>query len=161
MDSEELDKLIKKDKYQVFIFTSLCSFPVTFARHAWFVVNNKGVISRWEIIYRRNLSKESWGHLYKNLLPFSKGMEWFHPSSGRRWNGRLLEVVEGDESSIARKMAEFIENSKETYPYNYKYHLVIGPNSNAYARWVLNHFPELKIKLPWNCFGKNYKKKSI
>ena len=53
-------------------------------------------------------------------------------------------------------MIEFIKTSKDAYPYkNYK---LSGPNSNTYAQWILNNFPEAGIKLPWNCFDKNYEK---
>jgi hypothetical protein len=50
-------------------------------------------------------------------------------------------------------MAEFIENSPNTYSYCNQY-LLRGPNSNSYAQWVLNKFPEANLSLPWRHFGK-------
>lgn len=66
-------------------------------------------------------------------------------------------MIEGDEGSLAAKMAEFIERSPETYPFKNQYRFR-GPNSNTYAQWILNHFPETGMALSWNAFGKKYKK---
>ncbi len=54
-------------------------------------------------------------------------------------------------------MVECIENSPHNYPYcgHYSY---IGPNSNTYVQWVLDAFPESGLKLPWNAFGKGFKR---
>jgi len=41
MKTEEFDKLIDKDKYQVFLMICPASTPVNFARHGWFVINKK------------------------------------------------------------------------------------------------------------------------
>jgi hypothetical protein len=64
-------------------------------------------------------------------------------------------MIEGDAGSLADRMGDFIEHSGEKYPYKETYSL-FGPNSNTFASWVLNQFPESEIKLPWNTFGKNY-----
>ncbi|MFA6257168.1 MAG: DUF3750 domain-containing protein [Candidatus Paceibacterota bacterium] len=72
------------------------------------------------------------------------------------FKAKLLSQIEGDEKSIARLMADFIENSPNTYAHRDVYHFV-GPNSNTYAAWVLRNFPEFKAALPRNAFGKNYK----
>lgn len=159
MTPQEFEKIVDKNKYQVFIFTCPGSIPFFFAKHPWFVVNKKGTTSRWEVIHKKSQNKTSWGHLHMNFLPPSKGIwvlpfwnvfEWY-------WQGKLLGLIEGDENSTAQKMADFIENSPTTYQYCKKY-IFTGPNSNTYAQWILGKFPELKIKLPWNAFGKNYKK---
>ena len=158
MTETEFNNLIKKDKYQVFLFNSLCSIPTNFARHHWFVVNKKGVISRWDVLFRLLRGTEfatRWGHVYSNFLPNTTGVEIFPYFGKPYWKSKLLKVIEGDENSVARKMADFIENSKENYPHKDIYHLT-GPNSNTYIQWILNNFPELNIKLGWNAFGKNY-----
>jgi hypothetical protein len=49
MTSGEFEKLIDKNKYQVFVVLSRGNFPVSFAVHPWVVVNNKGDIKRYEI----------------------------------------------------------------------------------------------------------------
>jgi len=158
MNSQEFDQLIKKDRYQVFVFTCPGSFPFIFARHPWFVVNKRGTISRWEVLFRKNLNNTSWGHLHKNFLPLFLGIEIVPFINVFHHKAKLLNIIEGDENSTARKIADFIENSKENYPYCDKYSL-FGPNSDTYGQWILDNFPELKIKLPWNCFGKNFKPK--
>lgn len=53
-------------------------------------------------------------------------------------------------------MSEFIERSPDTYPHCNQY-AFRGPNSNTYAQWVLNQFPESGFSLPWNAFGKGFK----
>ncbi|MBI3305858.1 DUF3750 domain-containing protein [Candidatus Nomurabacteria bacterium] len=159
MTSEDLEKLIKKDKYQVFIFTCPCSIPINFAQHTWFVVNKKGVISRWEVLlrfFRKDFLNNKESYLYLDLMPKTEGMEVLPFKRGWYWKSKLLTTIEGDENSTARKMIDFIENSKNTYKYTNTYALR-GPNSNTYIQWVLDHFPELKIRLPWNAFGKNFK----
>ena len=155
MRSKELEKLIDHTKYQVFLLSCSAPLPMSFAVHSWFVVNQKGVISRWEVIHKKNLRKTSWGYLYMNIRPIFQGSLVFLTFHKYFWkNFKLLGYMEGDENSTAEKITEFILNSKDTYPYRDKY-FVSGPNSNTYPQWVLNAFPEFKAKLPWNAFGKN------
>ncbi len=61
--------------------------------------------------------------------------------------------MEGDEKSIISEMVKFIEQSPQIYPHKNIYSF-LGPNSNTYVQWVLNNFPELEVRLPWNAFGK-------
>ena len=60
-------------------------------------------------------------------------------------------------NSSIYKLLKFIEIESQNYPYKNQYHL-LDPNSNTYPQWVLNHFPELKVKLPFLAIGKNYLK---
>ena len=48
MNQVEFYRLVKKDKYQVFLMASRCPMPFVFALHTWFVLNKKGEIDRWE-----------------------------------------------------------------------------------------------------------------
>ena len=41
MNEQEFLKLVKNDMYQVFLFSSPVPIPFFFARHCWFVINNK------------------------------------------------------------------------------------------------------------------------
>src|SRR3989344_374695 len=156
MRLEEFQKLVKKDKYQVFVFTCPAHFPFVFARHPWLVVNKKGTLSRWEVLFRKNLLEQKCNHVHINFLPPWRGIEIF--PFVRTFNGKskLLKIIEGDENSPVRKLIDFIENSKENYPHYSKYFLM-GPNSNTYVKWILNNFPEIEVKLPWNAVGKGYK----
>ncbi len=150
------NKLINPKKYQVFLFVCPGNIPFNFASHPWFVLNKKGNISRWEVLFRKKIRKESWGHLYKNFFPPFRGIEIFPFLQKYSWKRKFLGYIEGDKNSSAYKAIKFIEKTKDKYPYNHKYFLT-GPNSNTYAQWVLDNFPEFRVKLPCNSFGKNYK----
>ncbi len=153
---EELKKLVKENKYQVFVCACRAHVPFNFAFHAWFVVNNKGKISRWEIRHNRNMNNPDWGYLYlNNQFPF-QGIRSFLFSKKYARKVKLVGYIEGDENSLAQKVIEFIEKSQKLYPYCHEY-LLTGPNSNTYAEWIFNKFPEFNIKLPWSFVGKNYK----
>ena len=154
MNDQELKKLVKKDKHQVFLFACPVSVPLNFALHPWFVINKQGAVSRWEVLFRNKVHTTRWGHLYLNFFSPFQGIEVSPFSQKHFWKVKLLGFIEGDGGSVAERIAEFIENSKKAYPYRYKYSLT-SINSNTYAQWVLSNFPEFKVKLPWNCFGKN------
>ena len=155
MKSEDFEKLIDKEKYQVFVFACPACMPFTFAVHPWFVVNKKSVISIWEIKYYRNSNDKT--YLHKNNQGPYQGIEIIPYLRKFIYKSRLIGYVEGDENSFIKRISDFIENSKENYPYLGEYSLT-GPNSNTYVEWVLSNFPDSEIKLPWNSFGKNYKK---
>ncbi len=157
MMQADFDKLINKDKYQVFVFMSHASLPVLFSVHPWIVINEKGKISRLEIKRDRNKNEEL-GYLYINdQLPY-EGLPIIYPFKKFPWKAQVLGLIEGDENSLAKRMTDFIGNSKKTYPYLKKYSLITGPNCGTYVEWVLDNFPEIEIKLPWSAIGKNYKK---
>lgn len=146
-----------KEAYQVFLMSSPASLPLSFARHPWFVVNKKGELSRWGLHWNPHVYpvKDAWGHLATDaLLPF-QGLRIFYIKGSPYWGSTVHKVIEGDEGSLAARMADVITNSPQTYPYTQEYSF-FGPNSNTYAQWVLNQFPESGMKLPWNAFGKNY-----
>jgi hypothetical protein len=151
-NNNKFQQLIDNNKYQVFIFVSPGSIPFNFASHPWFVINKLGAISRWEVLFRKTPHPTKWGHLYKDFYPPFRGIEIIPFWKKFFWPGKLLGIIEGE---TAKKMAEFLENSPTAYSYCNKYNF-LEPNSNTYAQWVLNNFPEIKIKLPWNSFGKNF-----
>jgi len=151
MNNNDYNKLINPDEYQVFILYSPANVPFNFAIHPWFVCNEKGEISRWEVLFRVN-KDSSWGHLHLNRFPPFSGIEIFPFSEQWFWKGRLFKKVEGE---LAKNIIDFIRKSRANYPH--KNYSLGGTNSNTYAQWVLNHFPEIDLKLPWNAFGKNAK----
>lgn len=159
MEQAEFEALLKPNAYQVFLFSCPPSMPLSFACHPWFVVNKKRAASRYEVIASPAMyNLKCHGHLCVDALPPWRGLRilrsWRH--RGYIWPSKLLYVLEGDEHSLAARMAEFIENSPQSYPYRNRY-AYTGPNSNTYAQWVLNHFPDSGLKLPWNSFGQNYR----
>jgi len=151
MNSDNDNQLIDPDKYEVFVLYCPANVPFVFAIHPWLVCNEKGKISRWEVLFRANGDK-AWGHLHLNRFPPFSGIGIFPFSEKWLWRGRLLGRVEGE---AAKKMIDFIKTSKTDYPHK-KYSLG-GANSNTYAQWVLDHFDEIGLRLPWNAFGKNVK----
>ncbi|MBP7804787.1 MAG: DUF3750 domain-containing protein [Candidatus Pacebacteria bacterium] len=153
MTEADFQKLIDPTKYQVFLFTCPAHIPLNAFVHPWFVVNQKGTISRWEIRYKKN--KMTGDHLYKNDLPIFQGIEIFLFSKKFHWGATLVGSIVSDENGTAKKIADFITRSREVYPYCERYFL-FGPNSDTYAEWILRNFPEWKIALPRNTIGKNY-----
>ncbi len=147
---EKFEKLIDKNEYQVFIFYCPAYFPFYFFKHPWFVVNKKGEISRWEV--QHFLNKENNTYVYKDFRKLFEGIEKTFFIK-RKWKANLLGSLDGP---IAEKVIKCIEDSQSNYPYHNKYSL-IGPNSNTYIQWVLDQFPEFKIKLSARFIGKNYK----
>lgn len=160
MDKKEFKKLIKKNAYQVFLFSAPTPIPINIGLHYWFVVNNKGQLNRWDLLARKLKIKERWGHLHKNVAKPTRGMEIFPFTEHFLWRSKLIEQLFGKKGSLAEKMVKFIEKSPENYPYLKKYSLVPGPNSNTYIQWVINKFPKSGFNLSWRAIGKNYKIKS-
>ena len=159
MKASDFYSKLNPAKYQVFLFSCPCSWPVGFASHNWFVINKKGKVSRWEVAHKVWDIPTRWGYLYKDLNTLDNGLEVIYGIDKWHWKSKLLGFTEGDENSEAKRMADFIENSKENYPFKDTYHFW-GPNSNTYTQWVLDNFPDFKskAKLPLNAIGKNFKK---
>lgn len=150
MENKNFENLIDKEKYQVFIFYCPAYLPFNFFRHPWIVLNKKGEISRWEI--RHYINKENQTYLFiNNQSPFEGINKTLFLKS--KWKANLLGFIEGD---TAFNVIDFIEKTKENYPYVNKY-CGLGPNSNTYIQWVLNKFLEFNIKLSWQFIGKNYR----
>ncbi len=151
----EYKHLLDPSKYQVFLFTSNSVIPFSFIKHPWFVVNNKGDISRWEITLVKAAQKK---FVTKDYSPPFIGSDIFHMGKNLSWKAELRGYATGDEYSYVKQMVDMILQSSTNYPFKniYKY---LGPNSNTYAQWILESFPEFKPDLPWNSLGKGYKVK--
>lgn len=148
MDNKNFDDLLDKNKNQVFIMFCPAYIPFNFFRHPWVVLNKKGEVSRYEIRHLRN--KENHTYLYINNQPPFEGIDKTL-FVNNKWKASLLGLIEGEEALNA---INFIEKSKENYPYINKY-CGMGPNSNTYIQWIINKFPEFKIKLSCRFIGKN------
>ena len=146
----KFEELINKEEYQVFVFYCQAYFPFNFFRHPWVVINKKGEISRYEI--QHYINKKNSSHLFiNNQLPFEGTQITFFIN--KKWESNVLGYTEGD---VARRAIDFIETTEMHYPYCFKY-FSLGPNSNTYVQWILDKFPEFKIKLSWRFIGKNFK----
>lgn len=154
---QEFQNLIKKDKNQVFIFTCPAYIPFNFAKHPWFVLNKKGLISRWEVRHYKNIINKDFGYIHLNIQPPFQGINISFFIKKYFWKAKLIGSIESEEDGITKKIIEFIESSDKIYPYRDVYSF-FGPNSNTYVQWVLNKFPEFKVKLSWNFMGKEFKK---
>ena len=159
MKESEFKKLIKKDLYQVFLFSCPAHFPLVFARHHWFVTNNKGKLNRWEVMMYNNLSKQCKGHVCKNHSPVTQGINKFIWRQTPRWKSKLKAQISGKKGSIAEKMVIYIEKNAMKDPLKEVYHIFPGPNSNTFIQWIINKFPKSGFKLGWRAIGKNYKTK--
>lgn len=74
----------------------------------------------------------------------------------RRWYGRepiLWEELRGEE---AEKAIPEIKKAVAEYPYNKKYVMWPGPNSNTFISYIIREVPELKIELPPHAIGKDF-----
>lgn len=142
--------------YQVFLFGCPANAPFSFALHPWFVVNNRGRLSRWEVLWTQGRCSTYWGHLHRDFLSPAQGIEVLPFPSRYYWKGRVLAFGEGDSGSSVSRLALCIECSYESYPHTQRYKLA-GPNSNTYIQWVLNQFPDLAWRLPINSIGKSYR----
>src|SRR3989344_4228376 len=167
MDEKEFKKLIKKDKYQVFLFSCSTPIPYHFARHYWFVINKKGKINRWELLWMDNLVRtlkdiyyeeslkgkkykilsQKNGHVYKNIFPPTKGLNRYHWKPRPLIKSSLVKVIEGNKKSLAHKMILFIEHNAFKYKSKNTYHALLGPNSNTFIEWIINKFPSSGFKL--------------
>jgi hypothetical protein len=147
---DDLEKMIDKEKFQIFIVCCPAYFPFNFFRHLWIVLNKKGEIFRYEI--RHYINEKDGSHLFINNQSAFEGIIKF-PYLKRKWNVNMLKYLEGD---TAQKIIDFVEKTKIVYPYIKNYYFS-GPNSNTYINWILKRFPEVELKLSWRFIGKDYK----
>jgi hypothetical protein len=152
MNNIDYNKLIDQNKDEVFIFHCPAHAPFVFAVHSWLVCNEKGKLSRWEMLFREN-KDNAWGYLHLNRYAPFEGIEMFSFLDKWQWESELLDKIDGE---IAERMIDIIKASQKNYPHSQNYSL-IGTNSNTYVQWVLDQAGEKRIKLPWNAFGKNAK----
>lgn len=114
------------------------------AVHYWYGIIRSEHSDRWEVWQTPGLSRESWGHLHKNLMPVTAGV-----GNGDSW---IAAVWEGD---LALRLAHIIETSPEYYPYCRQYRYFPGPNSNTYGQWVLTQ-AGLDYRLGFKALGQHY-----
>lgn len=163
MNKEQFTDLVhaNESRYKVYVFASRMPFPISMYIHTWIVVCDNDKVNRYDVWHWKNRCESSVGHVHLNLydpwvgvmkLPLIRNSKLNVPRS----ESFVLESVMGDTGSVAQRVVEFLNTSYATYPYTQRYSYYPGPNSNTFTQWVLNMFPELNIKLPWNAVGKNF-----
>ncbi|MGV8142673.1 MAG: DUF3750 domain-containing protein [Candidatus Pacearchaeota archaeon] len=139
-------------KHSLSIFSCPASLPFIGISHTWFVIKKDNKNSRWEVLWTKN-RKSKYGYIHNNTLAPKEGIEIIPLLGKFFWKGKEIIKIEGKE---AKSLIKIIESSHKFYPYKNIYKLT-GPNSNTYTGWILNKNPKIKIKLPWNAFGKGWK----
>jgi len=156
MNKKEFTELIDNNKYQVFLFSSPVPIPLNYWAHTWFVINLKGKINRWEFGKFQGSPHNNGIGVLKNFFENTEGMNIYFWKTKPRFNSKLIDLIEGDDDSVANKLALFIEEYSNSYPLKAEYFMT-GPNSNSFVQWILNKFPEVNMRLPYNAIGKGYK----
>lgn len=149
MNKAQLQKMVSSDGEQVFLFHCLASIPATPASHPWFVINHRGHFSRWEV---RHFHGPSGDHLHHNAHPPFLGIEIVVSVPRFYWPAHLVQTWEGPE---AERLIQVLETSPQLYPFAERYSLR-GPNSNTYARWVLDRAGLKEVELPPRSVGENF-----
>lgn len=138
-----MDKAV--ESHVVSLWTSKIPMLGLIAEHHWFVIDDCGKQTRWEVWQLANAIcndiGESWDHLHRDLLPPEKGVG----------NGPAYKLREWSDET-AQYLIERIRSSPECYPWCSKYRYWPGPNSNTYVQWVLLGEHRLGRK----GLGKNY-----
>ena len=68
----------------------------------------------------------------------------------------MLHHVSGGEGSRVQEMVRFMNTEGFRYGHAHCYHMVLGPNSNTFVQWFLDHFPEHGWRLPFAAWGRGY-----
>ncbi|MFT5831783.1 MAG: hypothetical protein ACI9SY_000152 [Candidatus Paceibacteria bacterium] len=149
--------------------------PLNFVVHTHIVTEHAGVQNRYDVFAPFTLQHTSTvktysGLIFKNLLPPDMGfllwfrikMWWRQDAVHKRWGTKIASQTTGTYGSSVHKLFQLIEDGHlVSYPYKETghYNMIAGPNSNTFVQWVADLVPECNLSLPWNAWGKGYKKK--
>lgn len=154
MDQQEFQNIIKDNDYHFFIFSCPAVVPFHFIIHTWIVVKYPDWrVIRWELRHFKNKKNPALGYLHKDFLPAWKGISKYFWESKKYHESTLLYHCSGNWNALSNKVVSFMEDIEKQYPYKSAYRLV-WHNSNYFTQWVVNHFPEINFRLPWNALGK-------
>lgn len=145
---------LNNEKLQVFIMYSRVSLPLPPACHVWFVINDHGVLSRYEgLDWRHRRSDGLDGYIFQDYFPPNVGLPVWILSKTPTWRAYTISVVEGDD---AERLAQILRDSLHSYPH--KHYRLLGPNSNTYAQWIISTAGLTHIKLPITAVGAEFGK---
>jgi hypothetical protein len=77
-------------------------------------------------------------------------------SPDTRWFGAEPQLLVQHRGAAAAQMIDRIEAAVAAYPWNTRYQLWPGPNSNTFVAFVARAVPELRLDLPPTAIGKDY-----
>src|SRR5262245_47178513 len=79
-----------------------------------------------------------------------------HRPPDGRWFGSAPELLADVRGAGVDGVIDRIERAAAQYPFNDRYRIWPGPNSNTFTAFVLREVPELRVDLPANAVGKDY-----
>jgi hypothetical protein len=116
-----------------------------FGVHTWIATKRRGAdhYVRHEVI--------GWGVRYGNdAVRVSRGVPDAY------WFGSKPELLADLRGPEVEALIDRIEAASAKYPYNDRYTVWPGPNSNTFTAFVARQVPELRIDLPPTAIGKDY-----
>lgn len=149
--------------YSVRVYATPMSFPFNFTIHTWIEISNGVQAERYDLWGYPGLHKTpAQGYIYKDIFPNHLGTT-LSPFANvnnltKRQAGKVISEIHGETGSVAHTTYTAIKNHALNYPYANLYNMVLGPNCNTYTQWLLNLIPGTSLGLPWNAWGKKYKK---
>ncbi len=74
----------------------------------------------------------------------------------RLWYGAVPEVLADIRGPGVDEVIAKIDAAARSYPYDDRYTVWPGPNSNTFTAWIARRVPELKLDLPPTAIGKDW-----
>jgi hypothetical protein len=85
------------------------------------------------------------GHIHKNCVePTTEHINYLF-NKNEKIDSKIEKVIQG---KLAEKMSKFINENYLNYKHKNQYKL-LGPNCKTYIQWIINKFPQAKVKLPF------------
>lgn len=162
MRGKRIANLVRDDCCQLFVLDSPIPIPLSFIKHSYVVVNDYGVLTRWDVLHKKYPGKNHRGYLHKNLFsPWcGLGMVYFpRVITGHFWHfqPRLLGLIEGEPDTVMGEKIASLEEVIYAYPHLDCYLAAPGPNSNTFVQWVLDAIGEQSISLSVAAIGRSYR----
>jgi hypothetical protein len=129
---------------RVLVFTGTTgSWKGVFAVHSWIVLKraNASQWTRYDVV--------GWGNPVRtNGWP-----------ADARWYGNTPFAIADVSGTDAEKIIPKLESAVKAYQYNHAgdYRIWPGPNSNSFTAAILRAVPELKVTLPSNAIGRDFR----
>ena len=74
----------------------------------------------------------------------------------RLWYDNYPTVIYEARGEKALKIVKQVEDLMKSYPFNQRYSLVPGPNSNTFVSYLIRNIDDIDIELPPHAIGKDY-----